>query len=36
MKTCLAKYGQKQQAKADYEIESFRNLLEIIDRCNEE
>lgn len=36
MKTCLAKYGQMQQAKADYEIESFPTLLEIIDRCNGE
>lgn len=36
MKTCLAKYGQKQHAKADYEIECFTNLLEIIDRCNKE
>jgi putative hydrolase of the HAD superfamily len=36
MKTCLAKYGQMQQAKADYEIEGFANLLEIIARCNEE
>ncbi len=36
MKTCLAKYGQMQPAKADYEIEGFANLLEIVDRCNEE
>jgi HAD superfamily hydrolase (TIGR02253 family) len=36
MKTCLAKYGQMQQAKADYEIEGFADLLEIIDSCNEE
>jgi putative hydrolase of the HAD superfamily len=36
MKTCLAKYGQMQQARADYEIEDFTNLLEIIDSCNEE
>ncbi len=36
MKTCLAKYGQMQQAKADYEIEGFANLLEIVDRCNVE
>jgi FMN phosphatase YigB (HAD superfamily) len=36
MKTCLAKYGQMQQAKADYEIQAFANLLGIIDRCNEE
>ena len=35
MKTCLAKYGQMRQAKADYEIEGFANLLEIVDRCNE-
>ena len=26
MKTCLAKYGQTQQAKADYQIESFSKL----------
>jgi putative hydrolase of the HAD superfamily len=36
MKTCLAKYGQMQQARADYEIEDFTNLLEIIGSCNEE
>jgi HAD superfamily hydrolase (TIGR02253 family) len=36
MKTCLAKYGQVQQAKADYEIEGFANILEIVDRCNVE
>jgi putative hydrolase of the HAD superfamily len=36
MKTCLAKYGQKQQAKADYQIESFSKLLTIVDRCNRE
>ncbi len=34
MKTCLAKYGQIQQAKADYQIESFSKLLTIVDRCN--
>ncbi len=34
MQTCFAKYGQMRQAKADYEIESFANLLEIVDRCN--
>jgi HAD superfamily hydrolase (TIGR01549 family) len=36
MKTCLAKYGQIQQAKADYQIESFSKLLTIVDRCNKE
>ena len=34
MQTCFAKYGQKREAKADYEIESFANLLDIINRCN--
>ena len=36
MKTCLAKYGQIQQAKADYQIESFSKLLTMADRCNTE
>jgi putative hydrolase of the HAD superfamily len=36
MKTCLAKYGQIQQAKADYQIQSFSKLLTIVDRCNKE
>jgi HAD superfamily hydrolase (TIGR02253 family) len=34
MQTCFAKYGQKREAKADYEIESFANLLDIINRRN--
>jgi ribonucleotide monophosphatase NagD (HAD superfamily) len=36
MKTCLAKYGQIQQAKADYQIESFSKLLTMVDRCDKE
>ena len=36
MKACLAKYGQLQPGNADYEIEDFTNLLEIVDRCNRE
>jgi len=36
MKTCLAKYGQIQKAKADYQIESFSKLLTMVDRCNKE
>ena len=36
MKTCLAKYGQKHDAQADYQIESFSKLLTIVDRCNNE
>jgi HAD superfamily hydrolase (TIGR02253 family) len=34
MQTCFARYGQMRKAKADYEIESFANLLDIVDRCN--
>jgi HAD superfamily hydrolase (TIGR02253 family) len=34
MKTCLAKYGQLRHATADYEIEDFPALLDIIDLCN--
>jgi putative hydrolase of the HAD superfamily len=30
MKTCLAKYGQMRHATADYEIEDFADLLDII------
>ena len=29
MKTCFAKYGQKRNATADYEIEDFADLLDI-------
>ena len=36
MKTCLAKYGQMHETKADYQIESFSKLLTIVDRCNKE
>lgn len=36
MKTCLAKYGQLQPGKADYEIENFTDLLDIVDHCNNE
>jgi HAD superfamily hydrolase (TIGR02253 family) len=36
MKTCLAKYGQMQETRADYQIESFSNLLEVVDSCNAE
>ena len=36
MKTRLAKYGQIQQAKADYQIESFSKLLTMVDRCDKE
>lgn len=36
MKTCLAKYGQMQETRADYQIESFSNLLEVVDSCNKE
>jgi HAD superfamily hydrolase (TIGR02253 family) len=36
MKTCLATYGQVRPGKADYEIESFANLLDVVDRCNKE
>ena len=36
MKTCLATYGQLRPGKADYEIESFANLLDVVDRCNKE
>jgi putative hydrolase of the HAD superfamily len=36
MKTCLAKYGQMQETRADYQIESFCNLLEIVNSCNKE
>jgi HAD superfamily hydrolase (TIGR02253 family) len=36
MKTCLAKYGQMQQAKADYEIEGIENLLNVVAYCNAE
>ena len=34
MKTCLAKYGQMHETKADYQIESFSKLLTIVDHCN--
>ena len=30
MKTCLAKYGQKRHATADYKIEDFADLLDIV------
>jgi putative hydrolase of the HAD superfamily len=36
MKTCLAKYGQMHETKADYQIESFSKLLTVVDRCNKE
>jgi putative hydrolase of the HAD superfamily len=36
MKTCLATYGQVRPGKADYQIESFANLLDVVDRCNKE
>ena len=36
MKTCLAKYGQMHETKADCQIESFSKLLTIVDRCNKE
>jgi HAD superfamily hydrolase (TIGR02253 family) len=36
MKTCLATYGQLRPGKADYQIESFANLLDVVDRCNKE
>jgi len=36
MKTCLAKYGQMHETKADYQIESFSKLLTIVDRCDKE
>ena len=36
MKTCLATYGQMRPGKADYEIESFANILDVVDRCNKE
>jgi putative hydrolase of the HAD superfamily len=36
MKTCLAKYGQKLQAKADYEISAFERLLDVISECKNE
>ena len=36
MKTCFAKYGQMQETRADYQIESFSKLLTIVDRCNKE
>ena len=34
MKTCLATYGQVRPGKADYQIESFANLLDVVDRCS--
>jgi putative hydrolase of the HAD superfamily len=34
MKTCLARYGQMHETKADYQIESFSKLLTIVDHCN--
>jgi HAD superfamily hydrolase (TIGR01662 family) len=36
MKTCLAKYGQMHETKADYQIETFSKLLTIVNRCNKE
>jgi HAD superfamily hydrolase (TIGR02253 family) len=36
MKTCLATYGQVRPGKAEYQIESFANLLDVVDRCNKE
>jgi HAD superfamily hydrolase (TIGR01662 family) len=36
MKTCLATYGQVRPGKADYQIESFANLLDVVDRCDKE
>jgi putative hydrolase of the HAD superfamily len=36
MKTCLATYGQVRPGKADYQIESFANLLDVVDCCNKE
>ena len=36
MKTCLAKYGQMHETKADYQIEIFSKLLTVVDRCNKE
>jgi putative hydrolase of the HAD superfamily len=36
MKTCLATYGQVRPGKADYQIESFANLIAVVDRCNKE
>ncbi len=36
MKTCLAKYGQMQQAKADYQIDDFNELLNVVAECKRE
>ncbi len=36
MKTCLATYGQVRPGKAEYQIESFANLIDVVDRCNKE
>jgi putative hydrolase of the HAD superfamily len=36
MKTCLAKYGQVRPAKADYQIDDFNELLDIVEECKME
>ena len=36
MKTCLAKYGQAQPAKADYQINDFKELLDVVAECKME
>jgi HAD superfamily hydrolase (TIGR02253 family) len=33
MKTCLAQYGQVQPAKADFQIEDFKDLLNVVADC---
>jgi putative hydrolase of the HAD superfamily len=36
MKTCLARYGQERPAGADYQIEDFKELLDVIADCKME
>ena len=36
MKTCLAKYGQAQPAKADHQINDFKELLDVVAECKME
>jgi len=35
MKTCLARYGQELPAKADYQIDDFEELLDVIADCKD-